>query len=486
MWADTRCAHARALAPTAIEEGSMRTLLTPVLVISVALASAVLAAPSAFAQAAGSEEEAQSPSAQSQIEILQRQLGELRKEYSEKISELEQKIERLEVQRAAEQAAGPLAEAESTERSSEETVFESGALGLQALNPEISVVADMVSWYGETEGERRRSNFDPRVLGVHFESYLDPYSKLKACVPVNKGSAQLGEMYLTRYDAGKNLNLTLGKFNQQFGVVNRWHVPSLDQVEFPLALRQIFAGNLNQTGLSFDWLLPGSGSKSQGLTLQVTNGENSRVFGANASNFPSALVHYKNYRDLSKDKYLEAGLTALVGRNDQWQVRSAEGSALTQNRDLWTWVLGADLTLLWEPTEAMRYRNWVWRTEAYYLHKNILAPDGSGRDALNAWGAYSYFQRKVSRTTETGVRLDYYKPDVKDYANVAGLSLSPLAVTTPGARQWQVSPYVTWWQSPWVKWRLEFDHRDGKGLPDDDRLILQCTFAAGPHKHERY
>ncbi|MGB9619902.1 MAG: hypothetical protein ACPL7K_05785, partial [Armatimonadota bacterium] len=110
----------------------------------------------------------------------------------------------------------------------------------------------------------------------------------------------------------------------------------------------------------------------------------------------------------------------------------------------------------------------------------------SGKDALNAWGAYSYFQSKVSRTTEIGARVDYYRPDVKSYANVSGLSLSPLAVTTSGAHQWQVSPYLTWWQSPWVKWRLEYDHRWGKGLSSDDRLILQCTFAAGPHKHERY
>ena len=149
-------------------------------------------------------------------------------------------------------------------------------------------------------------------------------------------------------------------------------------------------------------------------------------------------------------------------------------------------ALGADLTLLWEPTEAMRYRNWLWRTEAYYLRKNILAPDGSGKDALNTWGAYSYFQRKVSRTTEIGARLDYFRPDVKGYADVSGLSLSPLAVTTPDARQWQISPYLTWWQSPWVKWRLEYNHRWGRGLPDDDKLFLQCTFAAGPHKHERY
>ncbi|MGB9619903.1 MAG: hypothetical protein ACPL7K_05790, partial [Armatimonadota bacterium] len=331
-------------------------------------------------------DKSQSPDSQSQIETIQRQLDELRREYSEKISELERKIEQIgsqsqpdeetDIRRAAEESVGPIQEEESTERSSEETVFKSGALGLQALNPEISVVGDSVSWFGDTEGDVRRSDFGLRVLGVHFESYLDPYSKLKACVPVNENGAELGEAYITRYDVGKNMNLTLGKFHQQFGVVNRWHVPSLDQVEFPLALRQILGGPLVATGASFDWLLPGSGNSSQGAMLQITNGENPRVFGQNARNYPSALLRYTNYRDLSKDKYVEMGLTTLAGQNSQWSVNPGTG-IVTENRDLSTWMLGADLTLFWEPTEAMRYRNWLWRSEAYYLHKNILAPDGS-------------------------------------------------------------------------------------------------------------
>jgi len=429
----------------------------------------------------------------SQIEAIQRQLDELRKEYSEKIAELEEKIEQLgaqsgqqeedDIRRAAEEALGPIEEEETTETVSEEPVFSSGALGLQALNPEISVVGDSVNWYGNTEGDPRHSDFGLRVLGVHFESYLDPYSKLKATVPVKGGATELGECYLTRYDIGKDLNLTLGKFHQQFGVVNRWHVPSLDQVEYPLALRQIFGGPLESTGVSFDYLIPRFSTGTQMLTVQLTNGANERLFGQNSSNFPSLLAHYKNYRDISKDLYFECGLTALAGRNDEWQISPPLGPALTQRSGLWTSAYGLDLTLLWEPTDAMRYRNWVWRTEGYYLRKRLLAPDGSGKDTINAWGAYSYFQSKVSRTTEIGVRADYYRPDVKSYADA---SLSPLALTTPGAHQWQISPYITWWQSPWVKWRLEYGHRWGEHLPGDDRVFVQCTFAAGPHKHERY
>jgi len=135
----------------------------------------------------------------------------------------------------------------------------------------------------------------------------------------------------------------------------------------------------------------------------------------------------------------------------------------------------------------MRYRNLEWRTELYYVNKNILPPDGSGKDTLNPWGVYSSLQSKVSRTVDVGVRADYYQPEVKSCASLDDLSLSPLAVAEDDAYRWLGAVYATWYQSPFVKFRVEYDHEDGKGMSEpEERIMLQCIFAAGPHKHERY
>jgi hypothetical protein len=202
---------------------------------------------------------------------------------------------------------------------------------------------------------------------------------------------------------------------------------------------------------------------------------------------PSFLLHYKNYRDLSKDTYLEAGLTGLTGRNDTWKVLGSGGEMVDRTRHLWTFALGADLTVLWEPTGRMRYRNWVWRSEVYLLQKSLLAPDGSGRSDIRTWGFYSYYQAKISRTTELGLRLDFFKPDSKPYASATDVELAPLAVAESGAHQWLTAAYLTWYQSPWVHWRVEWDHAVNHRLgADDDTVWLQAIFAAGPHKHERY
>ena len=365
-------------------------------------------------------------------------------------------------------------------------IFKAGWLSLQALNPEISVTGDMVGSYLHQKDNRQRWDMIFRGLGLHFESYLDPYTKFKAAVPVNSDGASLGEAYMTRFGVAEGLNLTIGKFRQRFGVVNRWHRHALDQVDFPLALREIFGdGGLNQTGVSFDYALPLLWGSVQDVTLQITEGSNGRLFGDNTRGTPTVLCHYNNYRDLSKDTYFEWGLTGLLGWNDTWEVQ--RGAATVNEHDsLTTRVFGADFSVLWEPTDRMRHRNVEWRTELYLLSRDILAPDDSGKDTLNAGGAYSYVQTKLSRELDIGLRLDYFKPDTKDYAAV-GSTLAPLAYTDSGSYRWQAGPYITWHQSPFVKFRLEYNHTDGRGMEKpSDSIMLQVIFAVGPHKHDRY
>jgi hypothetical protein len=373
----------------------------------------------------------------------------------------------------------------------ESTIFKSGQLALQALNPEISVVGDFFGRWVHAEGhsyarhgdEMEHSGFEMRTFGVHIESYLDPYSRLKAAMSFHDDKFRLGEAYVTFYSLLTGLNLTAGKFRQQFGVVNRWHLHGLDQVNFPLPLMKVFGhGGLNQSGLSLDWSMPDVASFSEALTVQITNGDNSRLFQGKDWSAPTGLLHYKVYRDISKDTYIELGLTGLLGPNHRRGY--IEGGEVKNERHWrWSYVLGADLTLLWEPTGFMRYRNILWRTEFYYLWKE-LPPPGSDRTKtlIRSYGAYSYIQAKVSRTIEVGVRGDIYLPDHRNF-EVEDL------VSDEATHVWQVAPYVTWWISPFVKVRLEYDHINGRNLgpePREHRVYVQLVFAAGPHKHERY
>jgi len=455
----------------------------------------------AMAGPARAGQQAQAPGVaelRSMVLDLQHQMAEMKKQHQTEIKELRDQLTDLKkakaaaveedelaaLRRAAQTEAGEAASELAAEKP-EETVYKLRGIGLQALNPEISVVGDVVASYKHIDGERKRSHADFRTFGIHFESYLDPYTRMKAAVPVTESSSKLGEAYITRYGVLPNVNLTLGKFRQQFGVVNRWHKHGLDQVDFPMPLRMIFGdGGLNQTGASLDWAMPQFLGSSQELTVQLTEGSNGRVFGENDRNTPSVLLHYRNYRDISKDTYLEVGLSGLLGWNQEWEITEGDATR-TEHDSRPAAVVGADLTVLWEPTDRMRYRNWVWRSEGYLFDKQIEAPDGSGTDSLRGWGAYSYIQSKVARTLELGVRGDYFEPETKAYADLG--DLAPLAVTRSGARRWQIGPYLTWYQSPFVHFRLEYNYADGDHTgPCEHVVFFQTIFAAGPHKHERY
>jgi len=435
-----------------------------------------------------------------QILEMKRQMNEIKLKHETEINALKEEIGKLrqpvpvtEEAKAEDELARLRELAESMagekkeQKAPEETVYKFGGLSLQQLNPEISVSGDFIGHYRHQDETRKRTDAEIRGLELNFQSYLDPYSRIKATTHISDEGVDLEEAYLTHFTVLENATLDLGRFRQQFGVVNRWHEDALDQVQYPLALRRIFGDEgLGQTGASIEWTLPKWGQAYQGLTLQVTNTENERLFGSDTLGNPSLLFHYKNYRDLSRDTYLEFGLTGLFGWNDEWNV--LKGGTLENEHDtLGTQVFGADLSLLWEPADQALYRNVEWRSEVYFLNRDILAPDNSGRDNLNAWGAYSYVQSKIARNLDIGVRADYYQPDSKDYANTAGASLVPLAYTSKNAERWQVCPYITWWQSEWVKLRCEYDYAFGHGTEDTEHVLwLQAIFSAGPHKHERY
>ena len=219
-------------------------LILPVLVVSASIAVGQ--------DAAGSIEQLNA-----KILELQQQIMEMRKRHEAEIKALEAQIKELadasikrrakeEIESLRELAKAEAAKEAVPEEKPEETVFKSASLGLQALNPEISVTGDFLFSSRQDTTSDKSSDFEFRTLGVHVESWLDPYTRFKAAIPVTESETKLGEGYITLYDVADDLNLTLGKFRQQFGVVNRWHKHGLDQVDFPLALRQIFGnGGLN-------------------------------------------------------------------------------------------------------------------------------------------------------------------------------------------------------------------------------------------------
>lgn len=383
----------------------------------------------------------------------------------ERIKKLEEKFEQDELEKLLEEAE-TVANKEKEKKETKE--FKSGQRSLQAINPEISVVGDMYGQYianDKSFTEDLRSGAFFRVLGLHFQSNLDPFSFTKVTIGISPVRMGFGEAYITWTKIFPGVGLTAGKFRQQFGVLNRWHVHALDQFEFPLALTTILGGEgLNQLGLSFDWTMPSIISDANTLTLQITNGQNEQLFSGSMFSFPAGLLHLKNYWDLSRDTYLELGLTGMLGKNNL-RGYDEEGNLILEDSRLTT-LGGLDLTVFWEPLNQARYHSFIWRTELYYANKELM------NDRIKAFGGYSYVEYKFDLQWQIGTRFDYTQP---------------FETENSSKYTWQVVPYITWWQSNWVKLRLQYNYLNGTEIPTAQNTIrLQIVFAAGPHKHDRY
>jgi len=419
-----------------------------------------------------------------EIQVLRDQIGQ--SDQPEETQTLEEEADLL--RRLAQEAAG--GEEEPEEKPAEQVKFQFKGLNLRKLNPEISVSGDMVASVTNQEDVRKTTDVDLRSWELSVQSYLDPFSRFKSTIPVdNEGNVGIEEMYFTRYNALGDISLDLGKFRQQFGVINRWHGDALDQVNYPLALQYILGEDgLAQTGASLDLPLPEMGDATQIVTLQLTNSESDHLFGDESMGNPSMLFHYKNYRDLDEDSYAEFGLSGLFGWNDEWQVGPP---AAPQRIDdaLGTQVFGADFTYVWEPAETAMYRNLEWRSELFFLNRDIYAPNVSAgsRDSLESWGAFSYVQAKIDRNLYLGIRGDYYDADSKSYADTYSDMIQPFAYTASEAYVWQISPYTTIWQSEFVRFHVEYNYTDGHAIQEPGHTVaLQAVVAVGPHKHERY
>ncbi len=354
-------------------------------------------------------------------------------------------------------------------------VFKGGERAQQAINPEISITFDHLSSYKLNQpvnypGFKSGENF--RLAGIHMQSEMDPYSFGKLTFAAKEDGFELGEAYGIFSNIIPGGTLTAGKFRSQFGVVNRWHLPALDQSLFPISMTTILGpGGIAGKGFSFDWNLKKPWSDANQITLQFQRADNAYLFsGANSGHIPSALLHVKNYYDLTRDKYFEVGLTAMIGPNSKFGAADAAGNAYDEPKR-YTRLGGLDLTCFYEPLND-KYRNFTWRTELYHVNKEILVA-ANKIENINTWGGYTYFQRKTSEQWEHGLKLDY---------------THPFQVDNKRFRTYAISPYVNFWQSPWVRTRFQYDYINSDFAPQriEHRANLQLTWSFGPHKHEKY
>jgi hypothetical protein len=409
-------------------------------------------------------------------------------------------LERL---RAAAQAAAAAGGAPSTQP--EEQEFQGRQRSLQALNPEISVNADMVGHWNKDDAQE--DNFAARAFEISLVSNLDPFSRAKiflarhtdagtfmpfgdAHAHAHEGEGEdahgagfaVEEGYVEWVNVGGGVGLKLGRFFQQFGQLNRWHSHALPfQTRSLPHLAFIGEESLAQTGLSMHWLAPfGGAAGTYEATFEVTKKENELLWG-DAADGLSFLAHLNSFWQLSNSTDLDLGLSWTGGRYE------TEEDYLSRN------LYNAELAFTWRPPQQARYRGFQLRGGMMVLdglagheehedehgeehadeeHEDEHEEEHGEEHELGerARGFWSFAEVRLSPSWLIGARFDWTE-------NPAD----------PDETAWLFSPTLTWWQSEYVRIRAEYDLL-GRSFEAarEGRFVIQVTFAMGPHKHATY
>lgn len=342
----------------------------------------------------------------------------------------------------------------------------SGGANLSAFNPEIGVLADLVGQLSnstlDTEGNDRLS---ARELELVIGHPVDPYTRLDATIAFSDfEEASLEEAYITHWGLPGELKTRLGRLRPKVGKAAALHRDSLDTVDEPLMVASYLgAEGFSRTAAEFSGFLP---TPWTGLVHELTLGlmeggvgEGGTLFGSTRRR-PSFYAHLKNFWDVSETSNVELGATYLLGSKDA-------DAAYEVN------ALGLDATLVHHVTPTNKLK---WQSEAYLQARKesfSIAEDGTRTNfGKNPLGFYSLVDYRLSPRFGAGGRFDYVEP----------IDLDPTARVRDADTAW--SGYVTFYQSEFARWRLQFRHTDFALGGDDNTIFAQGTFAIGVHKHQ--
>ena len=196
------------------------------------------------------------------------------------------------------------------------------------------------------------------------------------------------------------------------------------------------------------------------LEGSVGEPEAGRIFG-NSRRHPTLYSHLKNYWDLTDLTNFELGLSHMMGSKDadaHWEVHLLAADATLLHR------LNADQSL------KLQGELFHMNREETFTFNEDLTRDTADLDG-SLWASYVLTDFRFNPQWATGFRFDH-------------VELIDNARTSPDHADLGYTGYLTFYQSEFARWRIQYSHIDLANAEDDNQLMLQGTFAIGEHKHK--
>ena len=324
---------------------------------------------------------------------------------------------------------------------------------------------------GTFAGQENR--FFPREVELSLFGQIDPYAS--AVVRFEAGeeargaetSVHLAEAYLTLLTLPYGTQARLGQMRNRFGWSNEVHEHDLPWVDRPNVMRNFLGDEgLQEKGVELT-LVPDLPVYIEALA-GIFNGDNETAFGRGSLQHPLATGRLRTFFELGDEHAIQLGMSV------------ASGDTSDRNRST---ILGWEARYKYRPDGWLHPLVTLTGEALYSLRKADVGVDVDGDGAIdridkrqrNHSGYYVGLEVQPFRRWAGGFRYDW--------------SQYP---TNPGW-EWAIEPYVSFWPSEFLRFRLAYKYtdrspqtRDAFNLNDSsarkvDEILFQASFILGAH-----
>ena len=353
------------------------------------------------------------------------------------------------------------------------------------LLPDISVVGDLIadaSPKGSTQegGER----FSVREVELAVQAAVDPYFRGDVFLGVSDlEGIGIEQAYLTATSLPWGLEVRLGRFLMPVGKQNTTHRHDLHTVDYPYAIQRFFGEEgLKGTGIYASRIFAPFGFYQELILTAVDRfGEaeegaaptfepiNKKLTGLGYS------ARLRNYWDLNEASNFELSLSGVTGKREQPILELGEVAPFSTGAR--QSVVGADFTYRWRPLQQGLYKSFI--VQAEFMRQlnerdpRLDLPAGVpssnftyGGPSTDLSGAYVFARYQVTRRAYLGARFDTFQEEADATRRTSTAA----------------SGYLEYFPSEFSKLMAAYERYSPTEGSAANRILLQATFALGPHK----
>jgi hypothetical protein len=358
------------------------------------------------------------------------------------------------------------------------------------LLPDISAVGDFVadlSPKGSTQEDGAR--FSVREVEVAVQAVVDPYFRGDIFLGISDlEGISIEQAFLTTTSLPNQLELRLGRFLMPVGKQNTTHRHDLHTIEYPYVIQRFFGPEgLKGSGLQASRVFSPFGFYQELIVDAVDR------FGEREDSLTpfepvnkslgglGYAARLRNYVDISEAANVELSFSAITGRREQpledaYSAQLANGVNAAVARQS---VVGVDLTYRWRPLQQGLYKSFIVQSEIMHQinERDPGIPGANGCEACaiaslgyagptrDLTGAYVFARWQLTQRGFVGSRYDWVQDQQND-----GRTLNAGSV------------YLEWFPSEFSKLVAGYEAVSPSGGTTVNRLLLQASFALGPHK----